>query len=138
MAPKNSVTLRLGSEGAERVEQNIRAIGEAASRSFEGASRAAQQASRSFEAFERRLDPLARSAYDLARAQAAASNAVATGAKTQAEAAKLLELAEQLHRTHTAAVNGSAKAVSLSRHEWINSPGRFRTSACRSRADKVH
>jgi hypothetical protein len=120
MAPKNSVTLRLGSEGAERVEKNVRAIAEAASRSFEGASRTAQQASRSFEAFERRLDPLAKSAYDLARAQAAASNAVSTGAKTQAEAARLLELAEQRHRTLTAAVNGNAKAVGLARHEWIN------------------
>lgn len=90
---RNSVTLRIGSEGSEKVVANLRAIGESAKRNFEETSRAAQQAGKSFDALERRLDPVAKAAHDFARAQAVANTAVNSGAKSHDEAARIIDLA---------------------------------------------
>ena len=120
MAAKNSVTLRLGTEGAEQVTAKLREIGETASREFTRTGREAQQASRGFETLERRLDPLVKANHDLAQAQAAATRAVEAGVRSHQDAARVVDLAAERHRRLTQGLGDNAKAAGLARHEWVN------------------
>jgi hypothetical protein len=120
MAAKNSVTLRLGTEGAEQVTAKLREIGETASREFTRTSREAQQASRGFETLERRLDPLVKANHDLAQAQTAAARAVEAGVRSHQDAARVIDLAAERHRRLTQGLGDNAKATALARHEWVN------------------
>ncbi|WP_330084859.1 phage tail length tape measure family protein [Methylocystis iwaonis] len=113
---KNSVTLRLGSEGADAIKQKLREIGEASNENFEKAGAAAEFAGRKFDSTLARLDPLAKANRDLAGAIAVAETAVKSGAKTQEEANKVIDLAtarhdaliERLQRASAAAKENSA------------------------------
>lgn len=113
---KNSVTLRLGSEGADAIKQKLREIGEASNENFGKAGAAAEFAGKKFDSTLARLDPLEKANRDLASAIAVAETAVKSGAKTQEEANKVIDLAtarhdaliERLQRTSAAAKESSA------------------------------
>lgn len=124
---KNSVTLRLGVEGDEQVLAALRKIGQQGTEEFKKLPKEARQAARSFDALERSLDPAAKSAHQLAKAYVDAQRAVATGARTNEEAARVLDIAAQRHKAATAAaagltrgMNDNAQATGLARYELIN------------------
>lgn len=117
---KNSVTLRLGVEGDEQVLAALRKIGQSGSEEFKKLPKEARDASRAFDTLERSLDPAAKSAHAFAKAYVDAQRAVQTGARSQEEAARVIDLATERHRRLTRELGENAKATGLARHEWTN------------------
>lgn len=117
---KASVTLRLGSEGDDRIIAALKKIGATGDQAFAGLSREAKAAAQSFDRVEKSLDAQARSAAQVASTYVKVNAAVAAGVRTQADAQRVLDLATERHRRLTGAVNDNAHAVGLARHELIN------------------
>ncbi|MBM3655027.1 MAG: hypothetical protein FJX06_19900, partial [Alphaproteobacteria bacterium] len=125
MAGKTSVTLRLGAEGDEKIIAALKKIGQTGDAAMQGLSKEARNAARDFDRLEKSLDGQARSAAQVAKTYVQANAAVAAGVRTQQDAQRVLDLAEQRHLRLTGSLNDNTKAAGLARHEWINLSRQF-------------
>ncbi len=122
---KASVTLRLGSEGDDRIIAALKKIGETGDAAMDGLSREAKNAARDFDRLEKGLDANARSAAQVAKTYVTAERTIAAGVKTQEEAQRIIDLAVKKHINLTTALNDNAHSYGsmISRlSEWGRKP----------------
>lgn len=113
----NSVSIRLGVEGDKVVNEAVREIGRTVRTTMDQSAAATEEAGRKFDQLARRLDPVAAAAARLANAQAIADRAVASGARSQEDASRLIEAAQA---RYAVAAQKTVETTGLARHEMVN------------------